>query len=81
MHPIAPGRDLSVRGPMARTAQDLKLLMDIIAAPPPLEAGYWALDFPKPTKSKLSEFKIAVWGEQPGFPVCEEVREAVAAVR
>jgi hypothetical protein len=54
--------------------------MDVITAPPPLEANYWALDLPKPTKTKLSDYKIAVWGEQPGFPVCEEVRTAIAAV-
>jgi amidase len=65
---------------MARTARDLALLMDVITAPPPLEANYWALDLPKPTKTKLSDYKIAVWGEQPGFPVCEEVRTAIAAV-
>ena len=35
-HPIPPGRDISVRGPMARTAADLATLMDVIAAPPPL---------------------------------------------
>jgi amidase len=65
---------------MARTAQDLALLMDVISAPPPLEAGYWALNLAKPTKTTLSEYKIAVWGDQPGFPVCKEVSAAVTAV-
>jgi len=66
---------------MARTAQDLALLLEIIASPPPLEAGYWSLDLPRPTKTSLSEYRIAVWGEQDGFPVCEEVRAAVEDVR
>ena len=78
-HPIGPGRDLSVRGPMARSAEDLALLMGVIASPAPLES-YWALDLPKPTKKTLAEYNIAVWGEQPGFPVCAEVSAAVAAV-
>lgn len=78
-HPIGPGRDLSVRGPLARTAADLALLLNVIAAPAPLES-YWALGLPRPTKKALREYKVAVWGEQPGFPVCKEVRSAVDAV-
>ena len=66
-------------GPLARTAEDLALLMDVISAPAPLES-YWALDLPKPTKTSLADYKIAVWGDQSGFPVSEEVRAAVAAV-
>ena len=54
--------------------------MGVIASPPPLEAGYWALGLPTPTKAKLAEYKVAVWGEQPGFPVCAEVRAAIARV-
>jgi amidase len=65
---------------MARTAEDLRLLMEVLVSPPPLEAGYWNLGLPMPTKHTLAEYKVAVWGEQPGFPVCTEVRAAVEKV-
>ena len=32
-------RDLAVIGPMARSAADLSLLLDVIAGPDPLDAG------------------------------------------
>ena len=41
---------------------------------------YWALQLPRPTKRSLSECKIAVWSEQPGFPVGAEVRAAIDKV-
>src|SRR5450432_3349039 len=37
--PLPFNRDLSVIGPMARSAADLSLLLDVIAGPDPLDAG------------------------------------------
>ena len=37
--PLPVDRDLAVIGPMARSAADLSLLLDVIAGPDPLEAG------------------------------------------
>ena len=37
--PLPFDRDLAVIGPMARSAADLSLLLDVIAGPDPLEAG------------------------------------------
>src|ERR1700761_422855 len=37
--PLPFDRDLSVIGPMARSAKDLSLLLDVVAGPDPLEAG------------------------------------------
>ncbi len=37
--PLPFDRDLSVIGPMARSAADLSLLLDVIAGPDPMEAG------------------------------------------
>jgi len=58
--------DLGVVGPMARNAEDLKLLWSILArtqlAP----------------RRDLKAARIAVWDEEPGFPLASEVRAQVS---
>jgi amidase len=47
--PLPLARDLAVIGPMARSAADLSLLLDVIADPDPLEAGKaYRLELPAP---------------------------------
>ncbi len=57
--------DISVIGPLARSARDLELALDAILGPDPTEATHgYAL--PGPRMNRLSECRIAVWAEQPG---------------
>ena len=54
---------------MARSAEDLDLVMDIIAGPQkPLRVA-WSLALPKPRREKLKEYRIGVWLDDPDFPV------------
>ncbi len=48
--------DIAVLGPLARSAEDLALSMDIVAGADPMSSGGWTLTLPKPIKTKLSEF-------------------------
>ena len=54
--------DLAVAGPICRTADDLALLLDILAGPEPhLEKNGWSLDLPAPTVTTVEELRVAVW--------------------
>jgi amidase len=64
---LAPS-DISVVGPLARSAEDLELQLDIIAGPDLLDAAAWRLELPKPRKTALRDFKVAV---MLGDPVAE----------
>jgi len=65
----ATGGDIAVVGPLARSAEDLDLVIDIIAKPQkPLHIA-WRLALPKPRKEKLKDYRIGVWLDDPDFPV------------
>ncbi|HEY0435271.1 MAG TPA: amidase family protein [Phenylobacterium sp.] len=73
--PPAPGswseRDLNVVGPMARSARDLRLLLSV------LENGPLAAKAPP---SDLKEARIALWLDEPSFPLDPEVRAPIEAL-
>ena len=59
--PLPLDRDLSVIGPMARSAADLTLLLDVIAGPDPIEAGKaYTLALPPPRHGELKDFRVLV---------------------
>jgi amidase len=69
--------EISVRGPLARTIEDLKLLMSITAGADEANVGRrgWKLDLPQPTKTSLKEYKVAIWADDEMAPVCDELTE------
>jgi amidase len=70
--PPSPGswseRDLNVIGPMARSARDLRLLLSVI------EGGPLAAKAPP---AELKGARIALWLDEPSFPLDPEVRATV----
>ncbi|MGY8663180.1 amidase [Bradyrhizobium sp. UFLA05-109] len=75
---IPRDNDLAVIGPMARTAADLTLLLDVMAGPDPLEAGVgYKLDLPAARHQVLKEFRVLVIGSHPLLPPDREVRGAI----
>ena len=70
--PPTPGswseRDLNVVGPMARSARDLRLLLSI------LENGPMAAKAPP---ADLKTARIALWLDEPSFPLDPEVRTTI----
>ena len=69
--------DLAVVGPMARSAGDLALALDVLAGPDDAEAIGYKLAMPPPRHARLSEFKILVLDEHPLLPISSEVRSAI----
>ncbi|MDA9399817.1 amidase [Bradyrhizobium sp. CCBAU 45389] len=70
--------DLAVIGPMARTAADLSLLLDVMAGPDPLEAGVaYKLDLPAARHQSLRDFRVLVIDSHPLLPTDRDVRGAI----
>ena len=55
---VAP--DISVLGPLARSAKDLSAMMDILVGEVPPESRGLAISLPKATQKSLKDFRVAV---------------------
>ena len=61
--------DLAVVGPMARSARDLTLLLDVMAGPDPLTLGKaYDLTLPPARHERLGDFRVLVLDEHPLLP-------------
>jgi amidase len=73
------GDGLAVLGPMARSAQDLALALDVIAGPDPQGDGVgWRLVLPPPRHRALRDFRVLVIDTHPICPTAETIRAALA---
>ncbi|EST20668.1 amidase [Streptomyces roseochromogenus subsp. oscitans DS 12.976] len=73
--------DLAVVGPMARTARDLTLLLDVMAGPDPLTLGVaHHLTLPPARHERLCDFRVLVLDEHPLIPTGSAVRAGVNRV-
>jgi amidase len=76
-----PGRvsytDLSVVGPMARSADDLALALQIMAGPDEIDAHAWRVELPRPRQERLADFRVAVMLDAPNAPVDHEVQAGI----
>ncbi|MFF7633121.1 amidase [Kitasatospora sp. NPDC008050] len=73
--------DLAVVGPMARTARDLTLLLDVMAGPDPLTLGVaHDLALPSARHERLCDFRVLVLDEHPLIPTGAAVRAGVDRV-
>jgi amidase len=78
MPPLPFDRDLSVLGPMARSAADLALLLDVIAGPDPIEAGTaYKLALPAPRHRELKNFRVLLLATDPVMPTSASIRDAI----
>ncbi|MBR0727902.1 amidase [Bradyrhizobium japonicum] len=77
--PPVPGQgDLAVVGPMARTASDLALALDVIAGPDETRDGIgYRLALPAPRHDHLKDFRILVIDTHPLMPTGDAVRSAI----
>ncbi|HTT75503.1 MAG TPA: amidase [Candidatus Binataceae bacterium] len=67
--------DLAVAGPMARTVEDLKLALGIMAGPNRWDRPAWSLRLPPPRRRTIKEYHIAAWLDDPACRVEPESRE------
>jgi amidase len=59
-------RDLSVAGPLARSAGDLELALDLLLNRDPLTAKAWRVQLPPARHARLADFRVLVIDTWPG---------------
>lgn len=69
--------DLTVIGPMARSAADLRLLLDCVAGPSGMEASAWKLVLPNSRGRRLEDFRVAVLLDHGACEVDSAISEAI----
>jgi amidase len=74
---LAPA-ELPVAGPLARSAEDLLLELDVVAGPAPEAAVAYRWTAPKARKTRLSEYKIGFVIDDPFCPVDSQMKEVLA---
>jgi amidase len=60
---------LGIGGPIARSAADLELALDVLIAPAEADRAAWSLKIPPSRHEKLSDFRVALWADQKSFSV------------
>ena len=76
---LAPA-DIAVVGPMARSAEDLRISMDAIAGAGRTDAVGWQLNLPRPKKTRLQDFRVAIWPDDTMAPVAREIADRVQLI-
>lgn len=69
--------DMAVVGPLARTAGDLSLAMDIVSGPDETEAIAYRLALPPARHDDLKSFRVLVIDSHPVVPVASAIRASV----
>jgi amidase len=79
-----PGRvaqgDISVIGPMGRSAEDLAIGLSVMAGADEIDGAGWRLELPAPRKKALRDFKVAVMLTDPSAEVDREVQARLQAL-
>lgn len=65
--------DLVEGGPLARSAEDLELLLRVIAGPAEREQNSWQLAMAAPAIDSLKQARVALWLKDPLCPVDDEL--------
>jgi amidase len=71
--------DISVAGPLARSADDLALAMELLARPDEPEAKASSYRLKKPRHKKLKDFRVAVVLNDPMSDVDQPVQDLIAS--
>jgi amidase len=76
---VAPPVDLAVVGPMARSAGDLALALDMTAGPDDHEAIAYQLRLPRPRHAALKDYRVLVIDQHPLIPTQASIRAALSS--
>ncbi|MES1924772.1 amidase [Salinisphaera sp. T31B1] len=66
--------DLCVAGPLARSADDLALALEVLAGPDTIESTLWQTHLPAPKPVTLADFRIAYCFEHAFCPLADATR-------
>ena len=65
--------DVNVFGPIARSADDLELLLGLLAGPTADRAVGWHLELPRADVTALRSLRVATWFDEPTTPMDDEM--------
>ena len=74
------GGVMSAQGPIARSAADLELALDVLAGPDVGMDAAWRLRVPPARHERLADFRVALLPWQPWLPVDPEIVDAVESL-
>jgi amidase len=72
--------DITVAGPLARSAKDLTTMMKILVGSDGVDARGWRVDLPAAPQKSLQEFRVAVKMDSPVSEVDSAVQEQIAGL-
>jgi len=61
--------DVNVFGPLARSIDDLEMVFDLLLGPAEPAARGWSFELPPARATKLGDFRVAAWLDDPFCPV------------
>jgi amidase len=71
--------DIAVIGPLARSADDLAVALNVLAGPDPEETGL-TYNLPPPRVTSLKTLRVAVWSHEPGQETDAELVAGIEAM-
>lgn len=78
--PEGAGIPVTALGPLARSADDIALALDIIAGPDEMDATAYRLVLPKARRERLLDYRILVFSNHPAAALDDEVSNALHAL-
>jgi amidase len=72
-----PPSDLVVAGPLARSASDLKLVLEVIGGPDREDAIAYSWSLPPARKTRLTDYRVGYVVDDPICPVSSDVKEVL----
>jgi amidase len=69
--------DMLTLGPLARSAEDLDLALDVLASPGPGDAPAWRLELPMPRRTALREYRVGLWSDDSYCGVDADTRKVL----
>ncbi len=74
---VAHHADISVIGPLARSAQDLELAFKVMAGPDAIDGAGWKVSLPKPARKTLRGWRVAVLESHPTAETDASVQHSI----
>ena len=72
-----PPQDLAVAGPLARSASDLKVALEVLGGPDPEEAVACRWSLPPARGTQLSDYRLGYVLDDPLCPVSSNIKEVI----